>query len=1111
MRTTPCFLRIAPVTLAPGQRSLGRGSNARWSQVWSGLGLLATLAACSGGGDGVGASGFVGAAGGIVDGPSGARVVVPAGALASPIPIAVSQSSAGSPALPGGVTALGAMFAFTPHGTHFAVPATITVPFDPGSVPAGVTPALYKTDATQTSWEVVPAAVVDGSTMVGEVSGFSHAVVASATTILFAPTEKQWEVRDHAWGREATSFDGGTEGAPIDVEIVFGPDPTVVPSDVNGRIRNGWVYSTESGRTFFTQAVAPSREPGSSTRRTGTDSRLTQTFYFEATQDSPSLSFVITELRLETIDYGGQAPGPFVCPWLGASPSPEDAQSCIANMSAADATFTLIASGLGYGAFFYSIGGYVYVQGQHQDWTSDLFMTGGERMLWTEADFTFDPDADGDSSLRHVLLKLAAPKTVDLPISQLRQGDVFLVEVTIETSASNTILGESFVGAFLRDPVQSGGLELTTSGLKQIPPRSDIPRSPSPVPCTTGVNPAAGVLQFSAPDVSAPEGSGSAAVLVERTGGASGPVSVRVETRDGTALAGSDYEALSTVIRFADEQLGPQLVRIALLDDAVPEQNETVNLVLSEVGGCAQLGARSTATLTLLDDDQALPPQPTYTVGGTVSGLRGSGLVLGDLYGAGGVTVAENGAYTLPIAIRDGSPYDVRVETQPWSPIQQCEVTRGVGEIAGANVTDIAVSCSAPPPSGGLDQTFGSNGRVVTNVAFAPGATGSRVGMALQPDGRILLVGGLSLLRLNPDGTLDTNFGTGGQVHVPFDASGSDTAQDVATQADGKIVVAGFTGSGSQQDFALARFNADGTLDSSFGTGGKTRTDFLGSTDRARRVRLQDDGKILVAGFATVVVSPTVASVDFALARYNQDGSLDTTFAADGKARDSVAGAYDLAHGLALQPDGKIILAGSAANDGVSDPDVGLVRYWGDSGQGLPGWKDTTFGPLGTGTAESDLQLATGWEEADDVVVLADRTIVVAGRVTVGVATGGRAFGFVLARCGKDAILCQGLITTFTSESDSARSMLVQHDGKIVVVGQSGSLSTNPDMAIVRYNATATGVDPEFGADGKLTIDFLGGIDGAEAVVQQQDGKLVVGGFARSAGKTLLALARLNP
>ena len=125
-------------------------------------------------------------------GPSGAQVVIPAGALSAQTLIDVTQSSAGAPALPAGLTAVGPMFAFTPHGTHFGVPARITVAFNPASVPAGTALALYKTDATQTAWELVSGAAVNGSAMVGQVNGFSHALVA-----LFSPTEQQWEILEY--------------------------------------------------------------------------------------------------------------------------------------------------------------------------------------------------------------------------------------------------------------------------------------------------------------------------------------------------------------------------------------------------------------------------------------------------------------------------------------------------------------------------------------------------------------------------------------------------------------------------------------------------------------------------------------------------------------------------------------------------------------------------------------------------------------------------------------------------------------------------------------------------------------------------------------------------
>src|SRR5262245_19573970 len=99
--------------------------------------------------------GMVGTAGGTGARPAGAQVSIPAGALTQNTAITVAQSSAGAPALPAGVVSYGQTFALTPHGTTFNSPATLTVPFDPASVPAGTTPVLYKTNAAQTDWQVV--------------------------------------------------------------------------------------------------------------------------------------------------------------------------------------------------------------------------------------------------------------------------------------------------------------------------------------------------------------------------------------------------------------------------------------------------------------------------------------------------------------------------------------------------------------------------------------------------------------------------------------------------------------------------------------------------------------------------------------------------------------------------------------------------------------------------------------------------------------------------------------------------------------------------------------------------------------------------------------------
>ena len=372
-------------------------------------------------------------------------------------------------------------------------------------------------------------------------------------------------------------------------------------------------------------------------------------------------------------------------------------------------------------------------------------------------------------------------------------------------------------------------------------------------------------------------------------------------------------------------------------------------------------------------------------------------------------------------------------------------------------------------------------------------------------------MGGLKLLRLNADGSPDTSFGTAGVVNVVFDSGGFDTAMDVAVQADGKIVVAGTTSTfvvGSD-NFALTRFNSNGSLDTTFGTGGHVTTDFFGSTDQVRRMKLQADGKILVVGLAVHPITPVSGSTLFAIARYNADGTPDLTFAINGKTTDSPGNSLSVANGLAIQNDGKIVVAGSTAASGGDEPDTGFVRYLGDGQVKLPGTRDDSFGPMSNGTLLAPLGAD---DQAVDVVTLGDGTILGAVRVNAGVTTGGVAFGFGLAHIPASGVppprVPQPLIT-FTTESDSPRSMLEQADGKIVVVGQSASLGANPDMAIARFDDTGFALDASFGTGGKLTIDFFGSRDGAEAVVQQADGKLVVGGFARSGAGNVFAAARV--
>ena len=226
--------------------------------------------------------------------------------------------------------------------------------------------------------------------------------------------------------------------------------------------------------------------------------------------------------------------------------------------------------------------------------------------------------------------------------------------------------------------------------------------------------------------------------------------------------------------------------------------------------------------------------------------------------------------------------------------------------------------------NGTLDSTFGSGGQVLTDF----GETDACFNLALQPDGKIVTAGtvgpgsrDVALARYNADGTLDSSFGTGGKVTT--NVAGADTGVDIELLSDGKILVAGTAGPLTSGNFALLRYNANGTLDGTFGSGGLVVTDIGSSShDNGEAMAVQSDGKIVVGGNSG---SP----VAMAFARYNADGSLDASFGTGGKLTVSLGGSFSAMIDLTIQPDGKII--GAGYNQVGSTANLALVRLLGDA------------------------------------------------------------------------------------------------------------------------------------------------------------------------------------
>ncbi len=250
---------------------------------------------------------------------------------------------------------------------------------------------------------------------------------------------------------------------------------------------------------------------------------------------------------------------------------------------------------------------------------------------------------------------------------------------------------------------------------------------------------------------------------------------------------------------------------------------------------------------------------------------------------------------------------------------------------------------------GSLDTTFGTNGELEVNLAsFLSTSFGNSVGFTTDSSGKIIAVGNLNgdiaLARLNTDGSLDSSFGTNGFTLTDFGGS-FEVPNTVRVDSDGKLVVSGHASNGSTNDFLLVRYNSDGSLDSSFGTGGRTLTDFGNTNDINASLTIDGNGKLLLGGRAT---DAATGNDDFALARYNSDGSLDSSFGSSGTVRTDLGGA-EYGGGVVEVAGGKLIQAGTSvttrpAGGGIAfDYQSIFLQYNSD------GSLDSSFGNNGVG------------------------------------------------------------------------------------------------------------------------------------------------------------------
>ncbi len=433
--------------------------------------------------------------------------------------------------------------------------------------------------------------------------------------------------------------------------------------------------------------------------------------------------------------------------------------------------------------------------------------------------------------------------------------------------------------------------------------------------------------------------------------------------------------------------------------------------------------------------------------------------------------------------------------------------------LASAFIFSLSTITRMQAAPGDLDVLFGSGGIVSFPVSFTNSGTnfGSAQAVAIQPDGKIVVAGtgydstnvGFGLARFNSDGSPDPTFGSAGKVVTVFPA-GSAFADAVIIQPDGKIVAAGGNdpydyGYGDDPvnfNVLLARYNADGSLDPTFGIGGKIISNVRDNTGGANDIALQSDGKIVAVG--SVLVS---SGSDFLLMRYNSDGSLDNSFGPGGKVTTgfNAYNEYSSAIEVAIQSDGRIIAAGSSIGYGPPNRHnftFALARYYPD------GSLDTSFGADGrvttsTGGIESSA-------EATSVAIQSDGKIVTGGDSYDGLSTNA-----TLARYNANGTLdstfeAGGIaVTSFSHDSDSyVTDIAIQTDGRIVVAGRSirknfGDSTIPIGFALARYNTDGS-LDLTFGAGGKIVTSFStehlwASYEAAAAI--QPDGKIVLAGY----------------
>ena len=448
---------------------------------------------------------------------------------------------------------------------------------------------------------------------------------------------------------------------------------------------------------------------------------------------------------------------------------------------------------------------------------------------------------------------------------------------------------------------------------------------------------------------------------------------------------------------------------------------------------------------------------------------------------------------------------------------------------------------------GTLDKTLGKTSDGMVTLSLGAGNDTTK-GMVVQADGKALLIGtststvsgttssNLTVERFNTDGTLDTSFGVGNNDGSPDGVvslslgDGNEEGTAIAVQTDGKIVVAGTTTSvigSNSKNIVVARLNADGTLDATFGTAndgtpdGVVNLSLSNGDDVSNALAIQSDGKIVFAG-----TTSDISGDNIVVARLNTDGSLDTTFGAgnadgspDGVVTLSLGAGSDSAVAIAVQADGRLVVAGnSTSTSGDNSNNIVVVRLNAD------GTMDAYFGTANDGSPDGvvNVSLSSGDDMANALAIQSNGKILVAGNSSN--ASGKNA---ALIRLNADGSLDTGFgagVSDGTPDGvvglslgngdDEFAAITVQADGKIVVTGTTTSTGSSSNVFVARLLANGS-LDAGFGnandgtPDGIVNLSFGDGNDFARAVALQADGKILVAGDRVNGSSSDITLARL--